>query len=180
MVWLVQWGEDGVELAMKSLRVALMFWIAGAVWGMAEEVRLDPEVVDRDFEVTVDVATDEGGGTFLVVGNLYEGVVRVPIVLGDGVDYVVEVIAPTYKRNSATVLKGAVEVRVWNPDKLVDKGEAGSEPLRILNCHRAIDWKKPGVLNILESKKLTISLTLVAVKESDADASGEVGEASAE
>ncbi|MDE0825231.1 MAG: hypothetical protein OSA48_00310 [Akkermansiaceae bacterium] len=160
---------------MKNLRLVVMLWIAGLAVGLAEEVRLDPKLVDRDFKVTVDVASKKGTGSFVVVGSLSDGAIRVPIVLGEGVDYVVEVLAPTYKRNSATVLKPAVEVRVLNPEKLVTKGEEGTEPLALLTCQRSVDWESPGVLTILESENLTISLTLepVAVPDVESDAAGE-------
>jgi len=136
----------------------------------ADETRLDPKVVGRDFRVTVVVAEPEGIGAFTVVGNLLEGGVRVPLVVEGEIRYIVEVTAPTVMKNSSTVLKPQVEIRVMNPGKLVTKGDGGMEPLTLLSCSRSIDWLEPQEMTVLESEKMTMTLSVepvAAVEEGD-------------
>lgn len=156
--------------------------ILAAVLGMGmmvratDETHLDPKAVDRDFRVTVVVAEPEGIGAFTVVGNLREGAVRVPLVVEGEIRYIVEVTAPTVVKNSSTLLKPQVEIRVMDPGKLVTKGEGGMEPLTLLSCRRSIDWLEPQEMTVLESEKMTMTLSVEAGEEAE----GVKGEAAAE
>ncbi len=148
----------------------------GLVARAADEARLEPKVVDRDFRVTVVVAEPEGIGAFTVVGNLLEGAVRVPLVVEGDIRYIVEVTAPMVLKNSSTLLKPQVEIRVLDPGRLVAKSDGGMEPLTLLSCSRSINWPEPQEMTLLESEKMTMTLSVEAEGEED----GAVEEAASE
>jgi hypothetical protein len=165
--------------------MGMKLWIlfAAIVLGLsglaaADDRKLSADLVDRDLRVGAVVGGKEAIGTFTVIGNLREGPLRVPIIVGGEVKFVLEVQAELYERNGVTLLKNLVQIRLLDPTKTVTKGEAGTEPLALLECSRTINWVDPQELVVLQSSELTLTLKIKALREEAAG--GEVGESAAD
>lgn len=164
----------GYGSGMKVLTVFMMVLLAVGS-ALAEVKRLDTELVEKEFKVTVNVlgageAKLSGSRTCSVTSALSEGV-RVPIMSAEGVRYYVDVKPVVKTRNSTDYLAPKVNIRVSDPTIL--SGVGAGIPLLLVNAERAIDWEDPKELTILESKELTMSVSLEAVETEESEEGGE-------
>lgn len=141
-------------------------WLVGAVVLLsplvfgANEKPLDPEIVGKDYRVSVEVSGTIGSSVSVVVTNFSEGPVRVPVMMGADPKLVVELAAVLFQRNSSNYLKPLVKISVMDSSVMVAEGDGTSKALELVRCARAVDWKNPGKLTVLSNKSLTVTVLM--------------------
>src|SRR6056297_2831628 len=141
---------------MRMCGLAGIVVLAGMMATVRAE-RIETEVVDRDFRVTVVHSGSGALGRFSVVGNLAEGAVRVPVFKGDEVVMVMNIVAPVYGLNNTSYVRPQVSVIVFDQTRLVTDGGGGAAPAVILQCERKIDWADPDELVLLDGEQVKLT-----------------------
>ena len=148
----------------KVLQLLVLACGMGSGMASAAEERVDPQAVNRDLEITLTVDEPRGEEQFIVVANLFEGAARVPVIRGGKIEFIVELVAPVYLRNTSTYLKAQLEAMVLDPGTLISKGESGSAPLEVLRCTRSFDWNDLGSIVLIDSEAMTMTVSIRAVE----------------